>query len=98
MPDTLPTGTLTFLFTDIEGSTARWEHQREAMSAALTRHDEILRGAIEGCGGQVFKTVGDAFCAVFTNAPDALNAALAAQRSLVAEDWGAFGPGVGEPN
>ena len=42
-----PTGTLTFLFTDIEGSTARWETQREAMAAALVRHDTLLRESIE---------------------------------------------------
>ncbi len=59
----LPTGTVTFLFTDIEGSTTRWEHQREAMQRALARHDAILRTAIEAHGGHVFKTVGDAFYA-----------------------------------
>ena len=86
------TATLTFLFSDIEGSTARWETQREAMSAALVRHDEILRGAITHHGGHVFKTVGDAFCAVFANAIDAVGAALSAQRALAGEDWTAFGP------
>ncbi len=59
----LPTGTVTFLFTDIEGSTTRWEQHPEAMQAALARHDAILREAIEGHGGVVFKTVGDAFYA-----------------------------------
>ncbi len=83
----LPSGTVTFLFTDIEGSTTRWEHQRAAMQAALARHDAILRTVIEAHGGHVFKTVGDAFCAVFTSAPDALEAALAAQRALQAEAW-----------
>ena len=68
---TLPSGTVTFLFTDIEGSTALWDAHPEAMRPALARHDEILRGAIEGNGGHVFKTVGDAFCAVFAAAPDA---------------------------
>lgn len=58
MPDR-PTGTVTFLFTDIEGSTARWEHHRAAMHAALARHDAILQSTIELQGGQVFKTVGD---------------------------------------
>ena len=86
-----PSGTLTFLFTDIEGSTARWETQREAMSAALVRHDALLRGAIEGRGGTVFKTVGDAFCAVFADAEAALGAAMDAQRALAAEAWSAFG-------
>ena len=84
----LPTGTVTFLFTDIEGSTTRWEQQREAMQAALARHDAIMRDAIEAHGGHVFKTVGDAFYAVFTSSPDALKAALAAQHALQAEAWG----------
>ena len=86
-----PTGTLTFLFTDIEGSTARWEAQRGAMAAALVRHDALLRGAIEGRGGTVFKTVGDAFCAVFADAEAALGAAMDAQRALAVEAWSAFG-------
>ena len=77
MPE-LPTGTVTFLFTDIEGSTTRWEQHRTAMQAALARHDAILRDAIETRGGTVFKTVGDAFYATFPNAPAALDAALAA--------------------
>ena len=87
MPDR-PTGTVTFLFTDIEGSTTRWEQQRAAMQTALACHDAILREAIEVHGGHVFKTVGDAFYAVFTSAPDALEAALGAQRALHAEAWG----------
>ena len=92
MPD-LPTGTVTFLFTDIEGSTIRWEQHREAMQAALARHDAILRQAIEGHGGVVFKTVGDAFYAAFATAPDALHAALVAQRALQTEPWPeALGP------
>jgi len=83
--------TLTFLFTDIEGSTRRWEADRDAMSAALARHDAILRRAIESQGGTVFKTVGDAFCAVFVDPVAALRAALEAQRALGAEDWRVFG-------
>jgi predicted ATPase/class 3 adenylate cyclase/Tfp pilus assembly protein PilF len=82
-----PTGTVTFLFTDIEGSTRMWERSPQAMQAALARHDEILRWAIEERGGYVFKTVGDAFCAVFPTAPDTLEAALVAQRELFAEEW-----------
>ena len=88
MPDR-PTGTVTFLFTDIEGSTTRWEHHREAMQQALIRHDAIVRTAIDAHGGHVFKTVGDAVYAVFTSAPDALQAALAAQQALGAEAWDA---------
>src|SRR5829696_7656263 len=77
-----PTGTLTFLFTDIEGSTRLWERHPAAMQTALARHDEILRGDTEHHGGYVFKTVGDAFCCAFPAAPDALEAALEAQRRL----------------
>ena len=54
----LPGGTVTFLFTDIEGSTARWEHQPEVMRAALARHDALVRAAIVGHGGHVVKTMG----------------------------------------
>src|SRR5687768_12681321 len=85
----LPSGTVTFLFTDIEGSTKRWEHHPEAMRVALTRHDALLRAAIESHGGHVFKTIGDQFCAAFTTAADALAAAVAAQRALYAETWAA---------
>ncbi|MFW5686094.1 MAG: ATP-binding protein, partial [Spirochaetota bacterium] len=81
------TGTLTFLFTDVEGSTRLWEQHPDAMQHALRRHDELLRAAIEDHRGRVFKTVGDAFCAVFRSAPDALEAAVAAQRALAAEVW-----------
>jgi len=88
----LPSGTLTFLFTDIEGSTTRWERQPEAMERALARHDQLLRQAIDAYGGQVIKTVGDAFQAVFTTAPAALEVALAAQRALAAEAWGPIEP------
>ncbi len=91
MPD-LPTGTVTFLFTDIEGSTRRWDSQPEAMSAALVRHDALLKAAIERYGGVVFKTMGDAFWAAFSTAPDALLAADAAQKALQAEPWGEIGP------
>lgn len=82
-----PTGTVTFLFTDIEGSTKLWEQAPDAMRPALARHDDILRQSIEAHGGCVFKTVGDAFCAAFAAAPQALEAALAAQLALGAEVW-----------
>jgi len=74
----LPTGTLTFLFTDIEGSTRLWEAHPDAMHQAVARHDTLVRQNIEARGGFVFKTVGDAFCAAFGTAPDALAAALGA--------------------
>ncbi|MCE7938501.1 MAG: hypothetical protein DYG90_07965, partial [Chloroflexi bacterium CFX6] len=73
----LPTGTVTFLFTDIAGSTRLWERHPDAMRGALARHDALVRSAIEAHGGHVFKTVGDAFCAAFQTAPAAVAAALA---------------------
>ena len=82
-----PSGTVTFLFTDIEGSSRMWEKSPETMRPALARHDEVLRSAIEAHGGHVFKTVGDAFCAAFPTAPEALGAALSAQRALHTEEW-----------
>jgi predicted ATPase/class 3 adenylate cyclase len=82
-----PSGTVTFLFTDIEGSTPLWDSYPDAMGAALGRHDEILRAAIEVNGGYVFSTGGDGFGAVFSRAADAIAAALAAQRDLCAEVW-----------
>lgn len=84
---TLLEGTITFFFSDIEGSTQLWEHHPDHMQAALRRHDELMRAAIETHGGQIFKTAGDAFRVAFGNAPDALRAALAGQGALAAEDW-----------
>ena len=88
----LPSGTVTFLFTDIEGSTARWEGAPEAMRVALARHDALVRAAIVEHHGHVVKTMGDAFHAAFARAHDALAAALDAQRRLAAEPWGEVGP------
>jgi LuxR family transcriptional regulator, maltose regulon positive regulatory protein len=87
-----PTGTVTFYFTDIEGSTRLWEQHPRAMSVALARHDAILQQMVAAHGGLIFKTVGDGIHAVFARASDALEAALAAQRALHAEPWGATGP------
>ena len=78
----LPTGTVTFLFTDIEGSTQLWEKHPEAMKGALARHDSILREAIEANGGQVIKTTGDGIHGVFEKAVDAVHATIMAQRAL----------------
>jgi class 3 adenylate cyclase len=87
----LPSGTVTFLFTDIVGSTQLWEQHHAAMGAALARHDTLLRRAIGAHGGVVFKTVGDSVYAVFARAPDALAAALDAQRALQQEPWDGAG-------
>src|SRR5438105_8296870 len=88
----LPTGTVTFLFTDIEGSTKQWEKHPGAMKAALARHDALVHDAIKSNNGHVFKTVGDAFCAAFPTAQQALAAALAIQDSLNSELWEDVGP------
>ena len=78
----LPSGTVTFLFTDIEGSTRRWEADPDAMRASLAAHDAVLRAAIEAHGGQVFKHTGDGVCAAFELAQAAVDAAIDAQRRL----------------
>jgi predicted ATPase/class 3 adenylate cyclase len=78
----LPTGTVTFLFTDIEGSTQLWEQHPEAMKSALAKHDSILKEAIESHHGHIIKTTGDGIHAVFTTAIDSVNASIAAQREL----------------
>jgi predicted ATPase/class 3 adenylate cyclase len=83
----IPSGTVTLLFTDVEGSTRLWEAEPELMAQALRRHDEMLRRAIGQAGGFVFKTVGDAFCAAFATPQAALQAVLAAQQALAAERW-----------
>ncbi len=88
----LPTGTVTFLFTDIEGSTKLWQQYPDAMPGALARHHAILNETIAAHGGYVFQIVGDAFCAAFPTATDGLAAALAAQRALRHEVWGETGP------
>jgi predicted ATPase/class 3 adenylate cyclase len=82
-----PSGTVTFLFTDIGGSTRLWDAFADVMGVALARHDEILRSAIEMHGGVVFATGGDGFAAVFGRSGDAVAAAIAAQRALQGEVW-----------
>jgi class 3 adenylate cyclase len=88
----LPTGTVTFLFTDIEGSTRRLEAEPAAYRDALGRHDAILRTAISAQAGIVVQNRGDGFCAAFPNAADAAQAALDGQQGLLRETWGAAGP------
>jgi class 3 adenylate cyclase len=81
MPD-LPSGTVNFLFTDIEGSTPLWDRDQAAMATAVERHLTLLRDAIELRDGVLFKVVGDAVQAAFPMAPEAVAAALDAQRTL----------------
>ncbi|MBI3961281.1 MAG: adenylate/guanylate cyclase domain-containing protein [Deinococcus sp.] len=87
-----PSGNITFLFTDIAGSTKLWEEHPDAMNTALERHDALLRQAVEAHRGYVFKTVGDAFCASFSQPGSALEAAMAAQLALQAEPWQDIAP------
>jgi predicted ATPase len=77
-----PSGVLTFLFTDVEGSTRRWEADADEMRVALAAHDEVLRAAIEGHGGWLFKHTGDGVCAAFASPRSAIDAAVTAQRGL----------------
>ena len=83
----LPVGTVTFLFTDLEGSTRLWEQFPDTMRDALGRHDEILRAAVEKRDGHVVKTTGDGLHAAFATAHDGIRAAVDAQRALLAEPW-----------
>jgi predicted ATPase/class 3 adenylate cyclase len=83
----LPSGIVTFLFTDIEESTRLWEQQPAAMQAALARHDFLLRDIIEAHGGHVIKSTGDGLYAVFAHVAESVAATLASQQALVGEPW-----------
>ena len=87
----LPIGTVTFLFTDLEGSTRLWEEDREAMAAAVARHDALLEDAIGRHAGVVFSHMGDGMAAAFGTAPNAVAAAVDAQLALSSEAWGVTG-------
>ena len=82
MTATAPSGVVTFLFTDVEGSTRRWEADAAAMRAALMAHDEVLRAAIEGRDGFLFSHTGDGVAAAFASPKSAVDAAVAAQQNL----------------
>ncbi len=86
---TPPTGTVTFLFTDIEGSTRLAEALGDAWEAVRARHHAVLAAAIEGQDSYLFQVIGDAFCIAFRSAGEAVRAAIAAQVALQAEEWGA---------
>ncbi len=87
-----PSGTVTFLLTDLEGSTRLWEQDPEAMRAAMVRHDELLEKAIEANRGFVFARMGDGMAAAFPTARDAISAAAVFQRALADESWGTTRP------
>jgi predicted ATPase/class 3 adenylate cyclase len=82
MTGAAPSGVVTFLFTDIEGSTRRWESDAYAMRAALLEHDDVLRDAIEKREGFLFSHTGDGVVAAFASPRSAVDAAVAAQRAL----------------
>src|SRR5688500_13316269 len=84
----LPSGTVTFLFTDIEGSTKLAQEYPDRWEALRERHHAILTSAIQSHNGYIFQVIGDAFCATFHTASDGLQAALNAQRKLQLESWG----------
>ncbi len=79
---TAPSGVVTFLFTDIEGSTRRWEADADAMRTALAAHDALMRDTVAGNGGWLFKHTGDGVCAAFSSPRSAVDAAVVAQRAL----------------
>ena len=92
----LPTGMVTFVFTDIEGSTRLWELHSHVMPTVLARHDAIIGGAINTHDGVVFRTAGDSFCAAFASAWAAFIATLVVQQALTAEPWREHGLPPGE--
>ena len=87
-----PSGTVTFLLTDLEGSTRLWEQDPEAMKAAMARHNELLDKTIAAHRGYVFARMGDGMAASFSTARDAVCAAAAIQRALSVEPWGTERP------
>ena len=87
MNESTPAGIITFMFTDIEGSSHLWEQSPEAMKSALANHDAILRQAVADRCGYMVKTTGDGCLAAFETVVDALAAALTAQQALQAETW-----------
>ncbi len=93
MASDLPSGTVTFLLTDIEGSTKLWEAYPQAMKAALEKHDALITRAVESNGGHVIKSTGDGIHAVFDSPTDALSATIQAQQALQAEPWDEIKPG-----
>jgi class 3 adenylate cyclase len=88
----LPSGTVTFLFSDIDGSTQLWSQNAQTMGAAIARHEALLRAVMTATGGVVFKTVGDATYAAFASALDAVRAAVQGQQAIAAEPWGSITP------
>jgi predicted ATPase/class 3 adenylate cyclase len=84
---TAPVETLTFLYTDVEGSTRLWQSRPDVMPTVMARHDQLLRLIVEAHGGAVFRTMGDAVCAAFHTSAGGLAAALDGQRAVLAEPW-----------
>ena len=85
MPE--PRASFSFLFTDVEGSSRLWEENAEAMALALARHDTLLNDLFSGHGGHVFKMMGDSVCVAYAAPAKAVDAAIHAQRALLAEEW-----------
>ena len=86
-----PSGTVTFLFSDVEASTKKWEENAEQMQLAFKRQEDLFRQVMSEYGGYVYKMIGDAFQVAFNTAPQALVAAISVQQKLQQEDWGDFG-------
>src|SRR4051794_13814725 len=87
-----PSGTVTFLLTDLEGSTRMWERDPVAMKAAMARHDEILEKSIAANHGFVFSRMGDGMAAAFATAGDAVASAISIKQALTEENWATSTP------
>jgi class 3 adenylate cyclase len=92
MAEQPPSGTVTFLLTDLEGSTRMWEQDPDAMKAAVVRHDEIVEKAIAAKQGFVFSRMGDGMAAAFSSAGDAVASAVAIKQALAEENWRTLSP------
>ncbi|HVA08764.1 MAG TPA: adenylate/guanylate cyclase domain-containing protein, partial [Acidimicrobiales bacterium] len=89
-PPGLPTGTVTFLFSDVVGSTRLWAADPDAMSASLQVHDQIFTETIAKFDGHVFATAGDSFAAAFARSSSAVDCAVSLQNALADVDWGTW--------
>src|SRR5882757_8155475 len=87
MAGQLPSGTVTFLLTDLEGSTRMWEQDPVAMKAAMVRHDELLEKSIAANDGFIFSRMGDGMAVAFAAASDAVASAVAIKGALAEEKW-----------
>ncbi|MGI9576624.1 MAG: adenylate/guanylate cyclase domain-containing protein, partial [Microthrixaceae bacterium] len=90
----VPSGVVTFLFTDVVGSSSRWDSAAPEMGAAIRRHDELIGAAVSENSGHLVKSMGDGMMAAFADPADAVSGALAAQSAIATEEWPAELEGI----